>query len=354
MASIIIVENGAAEESFEKALSAARSISGAEILVIAQPTTLNSLDNITGFDSSSPLRSSLAAAIDASTHDAVLILDCRLAPERHEFQSAMGEMNNIRGADYICASLRRGTAHIEIPTLSADNLIELLASSPELPLMCVMMRKQSALKVAPFDGENLAEILARLIIKGSLRGQAVQGTRFAMHAPQSTSMAMSGESLARILRALTALVNIEDLFPQHPWSEQEEESAAAAYQTLAALFVRFSDLEAAGDCLRISDTLEDSPRSLALKGMIAQLRGETLGAVANMVASLQQYEMRKHENSNHYVQFLPSDVEKVSSNMQAGLSALNRADNETALECFSQAVFNFDPFYKETGLESKS
>lgn len=354
MASIIVIENGASEDSFERSLSAARSIEGAELLVIAQSSTLQSLDGVQGFDSSLTLRSSLAAAIDASTNDTTLILDARLAPERHELHALLGEMSSIRGADYICGSLRRGTTSITLNDLSAEGLIELLSSAPELPLLCINIRKQSALRIAPFNGENLAEIMARLLMKGALRGQSIVSTSFALNAPHGCSMQMSGDSMARILRSLTALVNIEDLFPQHPWSEQEEESAAAAYQTLAALFVRFGDLDGAADCLRISDTLEDSPRSLALKGMIAQLRGETLGAVANMVASLQQYEIRKHENNNHYVQFCPGNVEKISTSMQAGLSALNRADNQTALEYFSQAVFNFDPFFKETGLENKA
>ena len=151
----------------------------------------------------------------------------------------------------------------------------------------------------------------------------------------------------------TVCETVEDLFPSHPWDNHEDESAAAAYHELAALFVRFGDLDAAGDCLKISDQFEDSPRSLALKAMIAQLRGETLGAVANMVASLQSYEMRKHDNNKHYVRFTPGNVEKISDNLQAGLTALNREDNEKALRCFAQAVFHFDPFFKETGLETK-
>jgi hypothetical protein len=332
MASIIIVENGACEESFERTLSAARSIQGAELLVIAQQATLNTLDNVMGFDASATPRSSLAAAIDASTSESILIIDARLAPEQHEIQSLHGEISNMPSVDYICASMRRGTVAIELPEISSDSLIDTLSASPELPLMCVVIRKKSALTIAPFEGESLTEILAQLIMKGALRGQGVHSTRFSLNAPRDCSLHISGDSLSRMLRSIIAQVN----------------------QTLAALFVRYGDLNAAGDCLRISDTLEDSPRSLALKGMMAQIRGETLGAVANMVASLQQYEMRKKDNSSHYVQFAPGNTEKISTSLQAGLTALNRSDNATALECFSEAVFHFDPFFKENGLESKS
>ncbi|NDC36915.1 MAG: hypothetical protein EBZ48_02555 [Proteobacteria bacterium] len=353
MTTIVIVENGASSEAMEKTVAAARFITDAELSVIANAATLSSLEGVMGFDLSRTVRSSLAAAVDMSSSATVMILDARLAPEGHELQSLLGEMNRSRGFDYLCASLRRGTTMIELPSLTADNIVEVLSSGAELPLMCVAIRKDSALKIAPFEGENLPEILTRLLVKGTLRGQAASATRYSIAVAREHSLNLDDASISRTLRAITAEINIEDLFPSHPWTEHDEESAAAAYQTLAALFVRFGDLEAAADCLRISDTLEDSPRSLALKGMIAQLRGETLGAVANMVASLQQYEIRKHANNNHYVQYSPGNVEKISSSMQAGLSALNRADNEVALEFFSQAVFSFDPFFKETGLEAK-
>ena len=156
--------------------------------------------------------------------------------------------------------------------------------------------------------------------------------------------------MARTIQTLVNSCNIEDLFPFHSWEMYQEESAAAAYHALAALFVRFGDIESAQECIRLSDQFEDSPRSLALKALVARTKGETLGAVANMVASLQQYEMRKREDTKHYVQFSPRNIEKISDNLQSGLAALNRADNETALQHFSEAVFSFDSFYSEAGI----
>jgi hypothetical protein len=103
--------------------------------------------------------------------------------------------------------------------------------------------------------------------------------------------------------------------------------------------------------LKLSDQLEDSPRSLALKGIIAFDRGETLGAVANLVSSLQQYELRKKSDGSHYLSFAPNNLERINSNLNAGLQALNKRNNEAALEHFAEAVNDFDTFYTEHGVK---
>jgi tetratricopeptide (TPR) repeat protein len=167
----------------------------------------------------------------------------------------------------------------------------------------------------------------------------------------SADCILSNARMASLLRLAVNNCNIEDLFPEHAWNEHQEESAAAAYHSLAALFIRFGDTESALECLKLSDQLEDSPRSLALKGIIAFDRGETLGAVANLVSSLQQYELRKKRDGNHYLSFTPSNLERINSNLNAGLQALNKRNNEVALEHFAQAVNDFDTFYSEYGVK---
>lgn len=353
MTSIIIVDNGSSATALQSVVAAAQSTGCNQIMAIASQSTLSSMKGIVGFDSSQPIRSSLAAAIDQCSGERIMIIDSRVAPAAHEMQAIMGELSKQGSVDYLCVTLQRSGRTIQIQRIGIDNIIDTLSGNSEWPLMCIGMKKQSLMQIAPLEGESLTEILANLVVKGSIRGQSVQSSQYSLSAPTGISLRISGDAMARMLRSITSQVNIEDLFPSHSWGDYEEESAAAAYHALAALFVRFGDLEAAADCLKISDKFEDSPRSLALKAMIAQIRGETLGAVANMVASLQSYEMRKHDNNRHYVQFIPGNVEKISDNLQAGLVALNRADNEKALECFSQAVFNFDPFFREAGLEDK-
>jgi hypothetical protein len=353
MTSIIIVDNGSSATALQSTIAASQSTGCNQIMAIASHSTLSSMKGIVGFDSSQPIRSSLAAAIDQCSSNMMIIIDSRLSLAAHEMQAIMGEVSRHGSTDYLCITLQRAGNSIGIPSIGSENIIGALSSNCEWPLMCMAINKESLRQIAPLEGESLTEILANLVLKGSIRGQSAQSTRYSIAAPADISLRISGDALARMLRSITAQVNIEDLFPSHSWEDYEEESAAAAYHALAALFVRFGDLEAAADCLKISDKFEDSPRSLALKAMIAQIRGETLGAVANMVASLQSYEMRKHDNTRHYVQFIPGNVEKISDSLQAGLVALNREDNERALECFSQAVFNFDPFFREAGLGDK-
>ncbi|MCB0352075.1 MAG: hypothetical protein KDD64_01075 [Bdellovibrionales bacterium] len=161
---------------------------------------------------------------------------------------------------------------------------------------------------------------------------------------------LSQRDLSALLKYAVGTLNIEELFPNHSWQTHQEESAAACYHTLAAMFLKFNDLEAAKECLSFGDQLEDSPRSLALKGLIALTEGETLTAVANMVSSLQEYEKRKKSTSQHYLAFQPRDLEQINTSLQSGLSALNERDNDLAMKHFTSAVFNFDQFYLDIGL----
>jgi hypothetical protein len=144
--------------------------------------------------------------------------------------------------------------------------------------------------------------------------------------------------------------NIEELFPNHNWVSYSQESAAASYHSIAALFLRFGDPESAAECLDCSERLEESPRYFALQALIHQQKGETLGAVASFVSSLQCYEARKVDNGKHYITFKPSNLEVINSRLVDGLNALNKRDNDSAVGHFSEAVFNFDPFYAEHGV----
>ena len=158
-------------------------------------------------------------------------------------------------------------------------------------------------------------------------------------------------SRSELLEQIVNSFNIEDLFPEHNWTDYSEESAAASYHTLAAHFIKLQDCTRAQDCLNISDELEESPRSMALRAVISHNKGETLGAVAGLVTSLQHYEVRKRNDNNlHYLQFVPNDLEKINARLNKGLSALNHRDNDSALFHFAEAVYNFDDFYNKHGL----
>jgi hypothetical protein len=158
---------------------------------------------------------------------------------------------------------------------------------------------------------------------------------------------------AEALKAFIAILPIEELFPHHAWATFQSESLAACYHVLAAYFIKLQDFASAEDCLKQSEPLETSPRALALRAIISRSHGETLGAVAHMVSSLQHYEQRKEPSSEHYVTFQPKDIEVVNVNLKDGLEALNRKDNEAAFNKFSEAVFNFDEFFESLNLASQ-
>ncbi len=157
---------------------------------------------------------------------------------------------------------------------------------------------------------------------------------------------------AHLLNYVVNNCEIEELFPNHPWDRFPEESAAASYHTLAAMFLKLNDIENAEECLNCSDMLEESPRSLAIKGLISLNKGETLGAVSNFINSLKCYEGRKRDdNQQHYLTFNPEDFNEINTKMHKGLDALNSKDNETAMQNFAEAVFDFDSFYSEQGID---
>ena len=163
---------------------------------------------------------------------------------------------------------------------------------------------------------------------------------------------LSDKEKAALLSHTVNSCNIEELYPHHAWATHEKESAAASYHSLAANFIRLEDYASAKECLNFGDILEDSPRSQALKAIISSRNGELLGAVANLVNSLQQYETRKSDVSQeHYQVFNPKNIEVVTTNLKEGLSALNEKNNDAARQRFGKAIMEFDPFYGEHGLD---
>ena len=236
-----------------------------------------------------------------------------------------------------------------LPELRTDTLITAISQVNPWPLGAVALPIATIRNGLPLEG-SVTEFIASLLIRAAIEGEAIE--TFTTELAGCALEELSDDARARLLGYAVNACNIEELFPNHAWQQHEEESAAACYHTLAALFIRFGDLDTAKECLAFSDRLEDSPRSLALRALIALSEGETLGAVANLISSLQQYEIRKrNENNTHYLSFSPPDLAAVNTELHEGLNALNKQDNRTALNHFAAAVFHFDGFYRQNGLD---
>ncbi|MFM1846799.1 MAG: hypothetical protein RL417_273 [Pseudomonadota bacterium] len=356
MITVIVIENGASQSSLQKTVGAVTASPSDNIIVVgSRPEELNveHLDFITPDGAS--ISSLLQRAAAQAKHERILFIDARSRIDSRQLIALMNSTNGRLGA-MAYASLEISGECISMPELSVDSLVSTLTTQTGWPTAFVTMRTSFARRFLPnSSGTTLSEVMAEAMVQATLDGEEVERLNSQMEISSfditSADCTLSQTRMAALLKTVVNNCNIEDLFPQHAWKEHQEESAAAAYHSLAALFVRFGDTDSALECLSLSDQLEDSPRSLALKGIIAFDRGETLGAVANLVSSLQQYELRKKSDGSHYLSFTPNNLERINSNLNAGLQALNKRNNEEALEHFAEAVNDFDTFYSEYGVK---
>ncbi len=243
-----------------------------------------------------------------------------------------------------------GRSH-RLEELSIAGLIPALRTDVEWPIHLLFFDREILSNIGD-DIRTLAEALARIVIQGVSEHASIDlETTEIKDGIAAEKMLLSAADCRAALHFAVNSINIEELFPNHSWENHQEESAAACYHTLAARFITLRDYTTAQECLAYGDRLEDSPRSLALKGFIALKQGETLTAVANMVSSLQEYEKRKKDAGSHYLSFQPRDLEKINTSLESGLQELNKRNNSAAANHFVDAVLNFDSFFEESGLD---
>jgi len=331
MVSTVVIQNGATEQQFVAMVDGVRLASKSEPTLCCGdgPQTLDSM---------------VAGARDST----VLMIDAN-APIA-SIQGMFSQLPSVNTVGMTLFSIVTPDEGDRLPALRADTLITALATQRSWPIAAICCDTASLREFGVVESQSMRGLSMKLASHAV--GAAIPVDEIVVlsaSAPTMFNAATDSERAAALQVAISA-ANIEDLFPNHAWRIHQEESAAACYHSLAALFIRFGDIETANQCIALSDNFEDSPRSLALKGVIARLRGEALGAVANMVASLQQYELRKTASERHYLSFTPSNLETINSELRAGLQALNKKDNESALSHFSEAVYNFDPFYAQWGV----
>lgn len=344
MASIILVANKSDKASVERRTTNLNDLQH-ELIVIAD-------SSVDGFDSSTTLvptdgrdvTECISDAARLAKSETLLIIDGSL------------EIANLKVAELISAAAnmdQSGFAYVsrgneDLTALDAETLLNMVVARGAFNIAAVACKKSAIQGLASERSDSFAEFCMKMVIKSVADGSSIS---HAATAEETEQEQMTNQACSRCLNQIINTFTIEEIFPNHAWKEHSQESAAASYHTLAAFFLRFEDYENADQSVRLSDQFEESPRSLALRALIAFNRGETLGAVANLVSSLQQYEERK-KSDEHYVKFSPSDLETINSSLMSGLEALNKRDNDTAIDHFAKAVFNFDGFYALYGLDS--
>jgi hypothetical protein len=293
-----------------------------------------------------------ATALAASKR--VLIVSSALAFSFTDLSKLVAEIENRSVLEHIIVAPMADDAMLDMPEIAPDTVVQAINRYDVWPLFCVSTTRHALNSVRMEEAESTAEVLLQALINSIADGDSVKVSSIIsplIHPAAAEAIgALSPAAKARSLHYAVDGMNIEELFPNHNWKTFSQESAAAAYHSLAALFLRFGDADKAAQSLSCSERLEESPRFFALQGLIQHAQGETLGAVANFVSSLQCYEARKKADSSHYLTFTPGDLETIKARLAEGLEALTRRDNARALASFSDAVFNFDSFYADHGV----
>jgi hypothetical protein len=296
----------------------------------------------------------LVKAAELAASKRIIVMSSAVAFEPADLARLVGELDTRQIREHTIVVARTESGLVQIPELSAETILNSISKIDTWPLTIVATSRFALSMIGENDATSSTEYLAQALVRSIADGDTIRHSTLIdtviSSANVSTTSNLSDEARARILKATIDAFNIEELFPKHNWISYGQESAAASYHSIAALFLRFGDPESAAECLDCSERLEESPRYFALQGLIHKQKGETLGAVASFVSSLQCYEARKVDTGKHYITFKPNNLEVINSRLVDGLNALNKRDNDSALNYFSEAVFNFDPFYAEHGV----
>jgi hypothetical protein len=296
----------------------------------------------------------LAKAASLAASKRIIVMSSAVAFEPADLARLVAELDSRQIREHTVVVARTESGLVQIPELGAKQVLNSISKTDMWPMVVVATSRFALAMIGEDDATSVAECIVQALVRSVADGDTIRQSTMIDTTISSASLSaiaeLSDEARARILKATVDAFNIEELFPNHNWISYSQESAAASYHSIAALFLRFGDPESAAECLDCSERLEESPRYFALQGLIHKQKGETLGAVASFVSSLQCYEARKVDTGKHYITFKPSNLEVINSRLVDGLNALNKRDNDSALTYFSEAVFNFDPFYAEYGV----
>ena len=281
MISIIVIDQGKGVLGRRKALDDLKTIVPAD-------TIMEGLD-----DSNTERLCSLLS--DMHDDECVLFVNSNSTNDMDAMAIVVNSFFNEYHKDVAYSPCRLNDEKIDLISTELKDLVRVAADTDVWPIGCVSMRVDLLRKHIQ-EELSISKSIIYAICDGIM--QHIDIKKFNAWIPIDTDFGdetcmMYTELRAKLLNYIVNSCNIEDLFPQHEWDKFGEESAAASYHTLAALFYKLKDIEDAKECLSFSDKLEDSPRSLALRALIAMQDGESLGAVANLISSLQCYEARK-------------------------------------------------------------
>jgi hypothetical protein len=168
-------------------------------------------------------------------------------------------------------------------------------------------------------------------------------------ANKESEFVLSNFERAATMKELLRISNIEEIFQSVGWDLPLDvpQKAAHCYRELSAFFLRMGDPGSATDCVDLSESLHESPRSTVLRGIISATKGDSLTAVANLVFSLQQYEQKAALQEDPTYRLSEQIEIEVTKTMKQGLKALNQKDNLKAFGLFASAISKYDDFFAQ-------
>jgi len=298
-----------------------------------------------------PLGTAISEYARSFENNRVLLVSFQ-GSELMEFDAAVSALaDDHTSAALAYAPIHQGSMPVEFPGMTpagamSDQLLQDLQPGMLAPSGVISVSIGLLLE-AQTASQTLPGLALELFLEAQQKGESIVESGPAMTAPASAeALRPSNSDVAAAVRKAIESVAIEDLYPTLAWIVNEQESGASAYHSLAAKFIRLGDFASAESCLARAEQLHASPRTLALRAVIAMERGETFGAIAKLVASLQEYEQGSKTPSS----LLSENVEHVNSELKRGLEKLNAQDNSGALQHFVRAIREFDGFYSESGL----
>lgn len=337
--------------------------SGLNTLAVASNTTVPHQDSIglitysekfpLGAAISEYLKSNAPATGGPST---TVVLVSAEASELNEISSALQQLSKL-GSGIGIVPTYQVDDEIELPGMTEAGFMpgDLISHlQPNIMIPCVAMStSRSLFESGRFSCITMAGLAIELMLEAYSRGESIEMIDGEVTVPSDLGVLQAhNRELGRALRHSIEVIPVEELFPSNPWDTRRPESTLSCYQQLAAKFVRFGDLQAAESCLNQADRISESARSLALRAVIAMERGETLGAIAKLITSLQEYEQQKQPSASLAIESGSNSpaFDSVNTELKAGLDALNAQDNSSALRHFARAVREFDSFYRDSGL----
>ena len=193
MSSAILIENGADQESMKRTIASLLEPHKQSLTIIAatQPEGMSAGQTFIS-STTNTLAEAMQQAISRCQSDTVLMLDARMTPSRSTIASVLDTLRS-NNAGFAYAAVDNGSESISLGDMSADTLVTMLSSNSSWPLMCVAAKKSLVDACGRLEGENMIEILVKVLVEAVASGEAISQSTENLQAPSKASASNMSE-----------------------------------------------------------------------------------------------------------------------------------------------------------------